>query len=115
VIDADSGQLQQVLVNLVLNALDAMPNGGKLRTSVAFTGRDGVEIIVADTGPGVAPEVRSRLFEPFVTVKKTGLGLGLVVSRRIVEDHGGTITEEGGVGGARFAIRLPVRPPAEAA
>jgi two-component system, NtrC family, sensor histidine kinase HydH len=116
VLDVDAEQLQQVLVNLVLNALDAMPNGGKLEMAATFNQAKGVEIIVSDTGPGVAPEVRSRLFEPFATDKETGLGLGLVVSRRIVEDHGGTITEEGGLGGgARFAVRLPARPPAEAA
>jgi len=116
VLDVDSEQLHQVLVNLVLNALDAMPNGGRLEIAAALYSPKGIEIIVSDTGPGVAPELRSRLFEPFATAKETGLGLGLVVSRRIVEDHGGTISEEGGASsGARFAIRLPIQPPAEAA
>ncbi len=116
VVDVDAEQLQQVLVNLLLNALDAMPSGGRLEVTAVMNGTNGIEIIVSDTGPGVAPEIRSRLFEPFATAKETGLGLGLVVSRRIVEDHGGTISEEGGAGsGARFAVRLPIQPPAEAA
>jgi two-component system sensor histidine kinase HydH len=103
----DAGQLQQVLVNLVLNALDAMPGGGVLRVAVReAAGR--VEVEVADTGPGVPTEIRPKLFQPFVSGKDTGLGLGLVISRRIAEDHGGSITPaDRPGGGAAFTVTLP--------
>lgn len=87
---ADPNQLQQLFVNLVLNALDAMPQGGTLTLQGHIeSGRVVVE--VRDTGAGVSPELIPRLFEPFVSNKETGLGLGLAISRRIAEDHGGTI------------------------
>lgn len=108
---ADPDQLQQVLVNLALNALDAMPTGGAL--SVAVRRRAGaVEIEVADTGPGVPKSILPRLFEPFVSGKETGLGLGLVISRRIVEDHGGSLAAANRPGGgASFFLRLPAGAP----
>ncbi len=108
---ADAGQLQQVFVNLVLNARDALPGGGELTVTTRRSG-PWVAIEVADTGPGVAREMVARLFEPFASTKDTGLGLGLVISKRIVEDHGGTI---GAVnqpnGGACFYVRLPIGAP----
>src|SRR5579864_630130 len=107
ILEADAAQLQQVLVNLTLNALDAMPHGGTLEIAMKPNG-DFVEIHVADTGPGIAPELFARIFEPFVTGKETGLGLGLVVSKRIVEEHGGTIKASNrDAGGAEFTLRLP--------
>jgi signal transduction histidine kinase len=107
VVAADPEQLRQVLVNLGLNALDAMPSGGRLSVGIRRqAGR--VEIAVADTGPGIAPEMLPRLFQPFASGKDTGLGLGLVISRRIVEDHGGTLTAANRpAGGAEFLVRLP--------
>jgi signal transduction histidine kinase len=105
---ADEGQLRQVLVNLALNALDAMPHGGTLTTTVQRT-KGAAELEVADTGPGVSKAMLPRLFEPFASGKDTGLGLGLVISKRIVEDHGGTIGAANRVGGgASFFVRLPV-------
>ncbi|HJZ60394.1 MAG TPA: ATP-binding protein [Gemmataceae bacterium] len=108
VLTADPGQLQQVLVNLILNALDAMPSGGTLSVSARWTAVGGVALEVADTGPGIAPEVMPKLFQPFVSGKDTGIGLGLVISRRIVEDHGGTIIGANRSGsGAVFTVFLP--------
>ncbi|HSQ55514.1 MAG TPA: ATP-binding protein [Gemmata sp.] len=105
---ADPGQLQQVLINLVLNALDEMPGGGTLRIVVRQSAHH-VVIEVDDTGPGISPDMLPRLFEPFVSSKETGLGLGLVISRRIVEDHGGTIKAQNqSGGGASFFVTLPI-------
>lgn len=105
---ADFGQLQQVFVNLVLNALDSMPTGGTLTVTARRTGAQ-VEVEVTDSGPGIAKGMLPRLFQPFASSKDTGLGLGLVISRRIVEDHGGTMNAGNRVGGgASFFVRLPV-------
>ncbi|HEY1186999.1 MAG TPA: ATP-binding protein [Gemmata sp.] len=108
-IEADREQLRQVILNLILNALDVMPHGGTLAITVApDPGSATIELTVADTGPGIKGDILPRLFEPFASGKETGLGLGLVVARRIVEDHGGTITGANRPeGGARFTVRLP--------
>jgi two-component system sensor histidine kinase HydH len=109
VVPADADQVRQVLLNLVLNALDVMPAGGGLDVRLCGPADGWVELSVADTGPGVAADMLPRLFEPFVSDKEAGLGLGLSVSRRIVEDHGGTIQAYNrDVGGACFVVRLPV-------
>jgi signal transduction histidine kinase len=111
VLDADRGQLHQLLFNLLLNALDASPPGAAVRVAARAEGAGGarsVRIEVRDAGPGLPRELGERIFEPFVSTKETGLGLGLSICRRVVEDHGGTITAAGGPGGgAVFTVRLP--------
>ncbi len=105
-------ELQQVLVNLLVNAVHAMPEGGAL-TLATRTAGERVEIEVCDTGPGLAPEVLERLFQPFATGKKDGTGLGLWISRGIVERYGGDIragTRSDGRCGACFTVLLPVEP-----
>jgi two-component system sensor histidine kinase HydH len=107
-VDGDQDQLQQLLLNLVLNALDAMPDGGAVEIDLRPP-RDGyVELLVRDTGPGIAADILPKVFETFVSSKETGVGLGVPVSRRIAEDHGGTLTAYNlPDGGACFALRLP--------
>ena len=109
-VDGDFGQLRQAIVNVLMNACEAMPLGGKLtvETTLAGGGRE-VEIAIGDSGPGIPPEVLSRVFDPFFTTKEKGTGLGLSVVYGIVERHGGHVdlTSEPGKG-TRVAIRLPV-------
>lgn len=109
-LSADKEQIRQVILNLVLNALDAMPTGGDLTVAIASNAdRNRIELTVTDTGPGISAEILPRLFEPFASGKQTGLGLGLVVARRIVEEHGGTIQGVNRTpGGARFTVQLPI-------
>jgi two-component system sensor histidine kinase HydH len=107
----DSEQIQQVLINLLLNALDAMPHGGDLLIAVAPAEPDPkhVTVRIEDNGPGIAPAILARLFEPFVSGKETGLGLGLSISRRLIEAHGGGISGENlPQWGARFTFTLPM-------
>ena len=107
---ADKVQVQQVMLNLMRNAIEAMEQSDRrellLTTEPAADGM--VEIKVADTGPGIAPEVRSQLFQPFITTKAHGMGVGLSISRTIVEAHGGQIVVEPNPGGGtvfRFTLR----------
>ena len=110
----DDSELREVLVNMVFNAIDAMPEGGKLSLSTRIAG-DSVLIKVVDTGVGMYPEVRSRIFDPFFTTKgKAGLGLGLAVSFGIIRRHGGNIEVESQYGsGSEFRVTLPVAKIAE--
>jgi len=103
----DEGQIRQALYNVVRNAREAMPSGGRIVIAARRHG-DGVEITVDDEGGGIDPEMRARLFEPFFTTKGHGTGLGLVITREIVEAHGGHIRcEPRPQGGTRFSIELP--------
>jgi signal transduction histidine kinase len=105
---ADREYLRQSLLNLTLNSLQAMPEGGTL-TLEAKTSNGNFLISVTDTGTGIAPENRNRIFEPYFTTKAKGSGLGLAITRRIVEAHGGTITVTNEAhGGCRFLISLPI-------
>lgn len=108
VVHADDEQVLQLLINLFLNALDAMPQGGTLEVQLHPPADDPVELCVLDTGPGVPADLLPRLFEPFVSTKETGLGLGLVNARRIAESHCGSLQAANRPqGGACFTLRLP--------
>jgi signal transduction histidine kinase len=104
----DAGQLRQVFLNLLENAFQAAGPRGRVSVSGEVLGGN-VAIAIADDGPGVDPSVRARLFEPLITTKEKGIGLGLALVKRLVERHGGTITyEPPPTGGARFVVRLPI-------
>jgi signal transduction histidine kinase len=106
--DGDASQLCTVFVNLFLNALDAMPDGGELRIDLDSSFGGEIHLDVADSGAGIAPEIAARLFTPFASTKATGTGLGLSISRRIIEEHGGRVTAANRPeGGACFHIVLP--------
>jgi signal transduction histidine kinase len=115
--EIDRALLRQAVLNLVKNALEALSRGGELTLASRCDG-DAVEIVVTDTGPGIAAEVAERLFEPFFTTKPQGTGLGLSIARQIIEEHGGEVrwangSRQGPGGrGATFTIRLPVKRPA---
>jgi two-component system sensor kinase FixL len=101
-------QIQQVLVNLVRNALEAMAQTPKPELHISLTATpEGATITVRDNGPGFSPEVVDRLFEPFVTTKESGMGIGLRVCQSIVDAHGGTISAANAEPGAVFVIQLP--------
>lgn len=105
----DRGQMSTVLVNLFLNALDAMPTGGTLGVDLEVGPSGEVALTIADSGSGIPNEVFRKLFTPFVSSKATGSGLGLSICKRVVEDHGGRIVGENLPGaGARFTVILPV-------
>jgi two-component system sensor kinase FixL len=107
---ADRVQIQQVMLNLLRNAIDAMSDTARreLAVSTRTIGEDMVEVRIADTGTGISPEIASRLFQPFVTSKPQGMGIGLSISRSIIESHGGQILAETNPGGGtvfRFTLR----------
>ncbi len=104
-------KLQQLFINLVLNAVDAMPDGGKLRLAIRPLPGERIEVTIADSGHGMAPETVARIFDPFFSTKAPGRGsgLGMVVAQGIVTDHGGTLKVASAPGqGTVFTITLPV-------
>ncbi|HUT91628.1 MAG TPA: HAMP domain-containing sensor histidine kinase, partial [Thermoguttaceae bacterium] len=112
-VTADRDMLRRAVLNLMLNAVDAMPEGGVLTVS-ASSHSHGIEVKVADTGEGMSEEDARRIFEPFYTTKQGGTGLGLAIVYRIAEVHGGRITGESRPdGGALFTLTIP--PPAQKA
>ncbi|MCA9191859.1 MAG: PAS domain S-box protein [Planctomycetales bacterium] len=107
----DRIQIEQVLLNLLVNSCDAIQQTGALgRIAIHVeVAEDTLEIIVEDNGPGIPESIRNKLFDPFVTTKSEGMGLGLAISRSIVEDHRGRISvDDQCTGGARFHVRLPL-------
>jgi signal transduction histidine kinase len=104
----DESQLQQAFMNLLLNAVEAMGNGGEL-TVATETGADKLKISIRDTGAGIAPENLPHVFETFFTTKKHGTGLGLAICKRVVEEHHGAIEVQSEAGrGSTFLITLPM-------
>ena len=108
----DKVQIHQVITNLLRNSVDALADFGRGEIVIATRRPDPaqVEIAVADTGPGLAPEIAARLFQPFVTTKPSGMGIGLSICRTIVEAHGGKLSASANPGGgAIFTVSLPVQ------
>jgi two-component system sensor kinase FixL len=109
---ADRIQIEQVLLNLLRNAMEAMEGANTFRRRVVIEARrksrHTVEITVADSGPGVLDEMRDNIFDPFVTTKPLGMGMGLSISRSIIESHGGSLRVAPNVPcGATFFFDLP--------
>jgi two-component system sensor kinase FixL len=109
---ADPVQIEQVLLNLLRNAMEAMEAANTEQRSIVIearrTAKHAIEISVTDTGPGVATEMTKTIFEPFTTTKSLGLGMGLSISRAIIESHGGSLRLARGVrSGAMFIFDLP--------
>lgn len=108
---ADARLLRQALVNLFLNAYQAMPRSGRLEVRAARVQSGAAawaDIAIEDSGPGISPELREKVFQPFFTTKPTGTGLGLAVVRRIVEGHGGVVELARSASGTAFHVRLPL-------
>jgi signal transduction histidine kinase len=108
-VEGDDYQLQQAFVNLFLNSLEAMPPYGTLSVGTGAPNSRNLRVTISDTGSGIAPEIIDRLFEPFFTTKPNGTGLGLPITRRIIYEHGGSMSVESQPNkGATFTILLPI-------
>ena len=113
-VECHVGQINQVFMNLLANACQAIEDAGTITITTVDEG-DHVRVAISDTGRGISPEHRARLFDPGFTTKSTGVGLGLMISYQIVEAHGGEITVESELcKGATFTVRLPVKQPKSA-
>ena len=108
IVALDADLFKQALLNLLLNAQQAMPDGGQVTIQSGREEAGGLSLSVIDTGKGMAPEVAARIFRPFYSMRPGGTGLGLATTRRIIEAHGGTIEVQSEVGrGSKFTIHLP--------
>jgi signal transduction histidine kinase len=113
VFQLDAGQIKTCFLNILTNAIQAMPRGGEVHiTTQNIAGSGGAEFLqlrFADTGPGIPPQDREKVFTPFYSTKATGFGLGLAITRKIVEDHGGRVFVTGGDGpGTVVVMELPL-------
>lgn len=109
-LEADSAQLQQVILNIFLNAIEAMPEGGTIEVITSRPSEETIEIDIKDSGKGIQQEVMATIFQPFVTTKAKGTGLGLAICKRIIEEHGGTIEATNPAqGGTLFTLVLPLK------
>jgi signal transduction histidine kinase len=107
-VKADPQLLKRVLVNLVTNAVQAMPDGGKLTINAEVNSQGQVVVIVEDTGVGIPEKIKPQIFTPLFTTKPRGQGFGLAVCKRVIEAHGGYINFESQEGkGAKFTIQFP--------
>jgi len=116
VINASPDQVRQVILNLVLNAIQAMPKGGTLTIRTATQAENGSRaclVVVEDAGTGMPPEVRARVLEPFFSTRPGRMGLGLAICREIVSEHGGTLSIDSRPGeGTRVTVEIPAEKPA---
>jgi two-component system, NtrC family, sensor kinase len=105
----DKGQIEQAMINLIINAVEATPAGGMIHVSTRLSTRKGfIDIVVADTGEGMPEDRLTKIFDPFFTTKENGTGLGLAITHGIIEQHGGAITANSKVGkGTTFTITIP--------
>lgn len=110
-VDLDEGLIRQALMNILMNAAQILPPGGRVTVQTAVAPDGGVTLAVTDDGPGIKPEDRQKIFDVFYSNRPGGTGLGLAIAARVLQAHGGSITVEGGTGGkgARFVLRLPRR------
>ncbi len=111
-VQLDKGQIQQSIINLIINAVEATDAGGSISISTAYKpNRERVEITVSDTGEGMSEDTISKIFDPFYTTKDNGNGLGLAITHGIIEQHNGTIDVASQSGrGTTFTIKLPITP-----
>jgi len=108
-VEIDADQVRQVFVNIATNAIQAMPEGGKL-TIDARKGDKFLEVAISDTGDGISEDVIGKIFDPLFTTRAKGIGFGLAVCKSIIERHKGAIEVESKVGeGATFAVKLPLK------
>ncbi len=108
---ADPDMIRRAVLNIVVNAIDAMPNGGEIRVSAGPREDGDYALVIEDTGTGIADRDREKIFEPYFTTKQSGLGLGLVLTKKIVEAHGGKIMVDSHPGkGTQIRVFLPVHP-----